>query len=63
MSATYKVRMTVLAMISANTDREAESVAMDMAEDAGLTILQTEEPERVAIPGLYHQPGADDDRI
>lgn len=46
MSDTYKVRMTVLAMVAAHDPVEAEATAAEIVTDAGLTVLQVEEPDK-----------------
>lgn len=47
MTDTYKVRMTVLAMIASGDDHEAKDTAMELAESAGLTVLHVEEPDKI----------------
>ena len=47
MTDTYKVRMTVLALIAADEPYDATQGAVEMAADAGLTVLRHEEPEKV----------------
>lgn len=47
MSDTYKVRMTVLAMGATQSPEDAAEWARHLAEDAGLIVLQVEEPDLV----------------
>ena len=44
----HKVRMTVLAMVPDENPDDAKQSAVEIAADAGLTVLHTEEPDPVA---------------
>lgn len=55
----YKVRMTVLARVSANDDFEATQVAREVASDAGLDLLQVEAPD--LIPPKVQYGSAEED--
>lgn len=60
MTDTYKVRMTVLALIPTQDSREAHQSALDMAAESGLTVLHVEEPELVN-PQPYPYGSAEED--
>lgn len=54
MTDTYKVRMTVLALVKESDSRfSTQDIAMELAESAGLTVLHVEEPEKVVAPSRF----------
>ena len=59
MSDTYKVRMTVLVVMSGYDPDVVKVEAKELAEDAGFTVLSVEEPSRTPIRSRYDAPEGD----